>query len=103
MNHDFTFDFEWRDVAACTSFEQDLFFPAGETGRAAADIDKAKGICGDCPAQMECLDYAVTTGQRFGVWGGTDENERRLLRRRWVAAQRNRESVDFVGWLSRAS
>lgn len=93
----------WRQEAACLSHASDLFFPAGETGQAVHVIAMAKEICRDCPVGSECLFYAVSTGQRFGIWGGTDENDRRRLRRRWVATRGAAEEVDLVGWLSKAS
>ena len=68
----------WRDAAACLSADPDLFFPpqGGATNGA-----EAKQICGGCPVQAECLDYAVTTAQKYGIWGGTNERERREIRK----------------------
>ncbi len=63
------FDFEWRDLASCTVEPNGTFFPAGETGAAGLATERAKRVCGDCMVKLECLDYAVSTGQRFGVWG----------------------------------
>lgn len=93
----------WRELAACRTHDADLFFPAGETGEAALTIRLAKRICSECPVGLDCLFYAVSTGQRFGIWGGTDANDRRRLRRRWVAARGNVGEVDLIGWLSKAS
>jgi len=45
------------------------------------DIEWAKTICGACPVQPECLDFALKTRQEFGIWGGTTEDERRMLAR----------------------
>src|SRR5690606_26612296 len=68
----------WRDGAACLGVDPDLFFPpqGGATNGA-----EAKQICGGCPVQAECLDYAVTTAQKYGIWGGTNERERREIRK----------------------
>lgn len=73
----------WRQFAACSQVGPDLFFPAGSTGAAADQIDRAKTICASCPVRLPCLRFAVTTNQEFGVWGGRDTDERRNLRRRW--------------------
>ncbi|MDH3307302.1 MAG: WhiB family transcriptional regulator [Acidimicrobiia bacterium] len=100
MDDTVQFDFEWRDLAACVEHDPDLFFPAGETGPAGDQIAAAKRICADCPVALDCLYYAVTTGQRSGVWGGTDENERRMLRRKWVTAERKQVDVDLVELLA---
>lgn len=76
----------WRLAAACRDLSPELFFPVGSTGMAADRIVAAKAICADCPVRSSCLTFALTTNQEFGVWGGCDEDERRLLRRRWRAA-----------------
>jgi WhiB family redox-sensing transcriptional regulator len=52
-----------------------MFFP--ERGESTAD---AKGVCAICPVQASCLDHAMATRERFGIWGGTSERERRRLR-----------------------
>jgi len=80
-------DVPWREEAACLSYpEPDMFFATGEAG--AEEIARAKSICEGCPVRFECLLYAVETAQTYGVWGGTDADERRLIRRRWLAAMR---------------
>jgi WhiB family redox-sensing transcriptional regulator len=79
---------EWRRDAACRDVDPNLFFPVGVTGPAVAQIAAAKSICEQCPATGSCLEFAITTNQEFGVWGGTTEDERRVLRRRWRAEQR---------------
>lgn len=50
------------------------------------DTAYPKSLCGRCPVKDQCLDWAVTTGQKHGIWGGTSERERRRLRRRRPAA-----------------
>ena len=70
----------WRDDAACTHADPDLFFPIGTTGAAEAQIDAAKQICHRCPARMPCLAWALDHAVSSGVWGGTTEEERRALR-----------------------
>ena len=79
---------EWRREAACRDTDPDLFFPVGTTGNALVQIERAKEVCGECPVHRECLDYALETNQDSGIWGGTSEEERRVLRRRYVARQR---------------
>ncbi|HKY14641.1 MAG TPA: WhiB family transcriptional regulator [Microthrixaceae bacterium] len=79
---------DWRDVAACQDTDPDLFFPVGTTGPAIEQIDSAKAVCDVCDAKAPCLEFALATNQDSGVWGGTSEEERRKLRRAWVARQR---------------
>jgi WhiB family redox-sensing transcriptional regulator len=72
---------EWVHRAKCKDEDPELFFPIGTTGPAAAQIDEAKAICMQCAVRVECLDWALATGQDAGVWGGMSEEERRALRR----------------------
>ncbi|WP_306318301.1 MULTISPECIES: WhiB family transcriptional regulator [unclassified Streptomyces] len=72
---------EWLDGAACVDEDPDLFFPVGTTGPAVDDVEAAKEVCRRCPVIVECLRWAVTTGQTTGVWGGTSETERAGLLR----------------------
>jgi WhiB family redox-sensing transcriptional regulator len=76
----------WRPLAACRHVDSDLFFPAGSSGDAAKDVERAKAVCAGCPVQRPCLAFAIATNQEFGVWGGCDERERPALRRKWRAA-----------------
>lgn len=71
----------WFADAACRGADHDLFFPEGATGPARAQSDQAKAICSRCPVTSRCLQFALDTGQHYGIWGGLDEHERRALRR----------------------
>jgi WhiB family redox-sensing transcriptional regulator len=79
---------DWRVESACKDTDPDLFFPVGTTGPAIEQIEAAKAVCGICPVQSQCLEFALATNQDSGVWGGTSEDERRRLRRQWLARQR---------------
>ena len=79
---------EWRREAECRDTDPDLFFPVGTTGPAIEQIAAAKAVCDQCEAKAPCLEFALTTNQDSGVWGGTSEEERRKLRRQYVARQR---------------
>lgn len=80
---------DWRSDAVCSSEgSASLFFPVGVTGSAEVQIHEAKNVCTDCPVKSECLTFAITTNQEYGIWGGTSEEERRVLRRNWRAEQR---------------
>jgi WhiB family redox-sensing transcriptional regulator len=66
----------WMDAALCAGVDGDLFFPTrGE------DSWQAKQICRRCPVRFECLEYALAHGERYGIWGGLTERERRQIRR----------------------
>ena len=77
---------DWRVDAACRDTDPALFFPVGTTGPAVDQIASAKQVCFSCQCQDACLDFALSTNQDTGVWGGTSEEERRVIRRRLRAA-----------------
>jgi len=79
---------DWRERAACRDTDPDLFFPVGSTGPALEQIVNAKAVCTTCEAQVSCLEFALATNQESGIWGGTTEEERRKLRKAWLACQR---------------
>ena len=91
-----TFEFnteDWRQKASCRAVDPDLFFPIGTTGLALDQIEQAKAVCRSCESQAPCLEFALSTNQESGVWGGTSEEERRKLRKQWAAAQRRGNTV----------
>lgn len=86
-------DYSWRDQALCRDTDPELFFPIGTTGMALVQIERAKQVCGECEARDDCLDFALSTNQDSGVWGGLSEEERRVIRRRRAARARTRDAV----------
>jgi WhiB family redox-sensing transcriptional regulator len=79
---------EWREQGSCRTLNTAMFFPIGQTGEAEVKIARAKRVCLTCPVRQECLEFAVTTNQEYGIWGGHSEEERRVIRRQWRARQR---------------
>jgi len=69
-------ELRWQDFALCAQTDPDIFFP--EKGGSTRD---AKRVCGVCPVREECLQYAMDNDERFGIWGGLSERERRRLRK----------------------
>jgi len=71
-------DLSWQDLGECQFTDPEIFFP--ERGQPAA---AAKRICQSCAVREVCLEYALENGERFGIWGGTSEvDRRRILRAR---------------------
>lgn len=67
---------EWTLAAVCQSVDPEIFFPnKGESPNA------AKRVCDRCPVIVECLAFATAHGERYGVYGGKSERERRALAR----------------------
>lgn len=76
-------DMAWQDFANCRGADPDLFFP--ERG---ASTRTAKGICRECSVEEDCLEFAIVSSEKFGIWGALSERERRKIRReRKIAAQ----------------
>jgi WhiB family redox-sensing transcriptional regulator len=69
----------WQERALCAQTDPEAFFP--EKG---GSTREAKKVCTGCEVRAECLEYALANDERFGIWGGLSERERRKLRRRVV-------------------
>ena len=73
----------WQSRANCMGVDPDLFFP--ERG---ASTREAKEVCRGCVVRADCLEYALANGEKFGIWGGLSERERRKIRRRRALERR---------------
>ncbi|KKF02930.1 hypothetical protein WN67_06090 [Mycolicibacterium obuense] len=69
-------DEDWYERALCPQTDPDAFFP--EKG---GSTKEAKKICLGCPVKQQCLQWALDNDERFGIWGGLSERERRRLKR----------------------
>jgi WhiB family redox-sensing transcriptional regulator len=69
----------WQDQALCAQTDPEAFFP--EKG---GSTREAKRVCRSCEVRAECLEYALEHDERFGIWGGMSERERRRLKRQAV-------------------
>lgn len=69
----------WQTDALCAQTDPEAFFP--EKGGSTRD---AKKICASCEVRVQCLEYALQNDERFGIWGGLSERERRKLRKKAV-------------------
>jgi WhiB family redox-sensing transcriptional regulator len=65
----------WKDEALCAETDPEAFFP--EKG---GSTREAKRVCSGCAVQYECLQYALANDERFGIWGGLSERERRRVK-----------------------
>ncbi|GAB3296870.1 WhiB family transcriptional regulator [Epidermidibacterium keratini] len=66
---------EWQENALCAQTDPEAFFP--EKG---GSTREAKKICVGCEVKAECLEYALANDERFGIWGGLSERERRRIK-----------------------
>ena len=67
---------DWQERALCAQTDPEAFFP--EKG---GSTREAKRICLGCEVKDECLEYALAHDERFGIWGGLSERERRRLKK----------------------
>jgi WhiB family redox-sensing transcriptional regulator len=65
----------WQERALCAQTDPEAFFP--EKG---GSTREAKRVCESCEVRTECLEYALAHDERFGIWGGFSERERRKLK-----------------------
>ncbi len=79
-----TEELTWQRFANCLGVDPDLFFP--ERG---ASTREAKEVCRACVVRADCLEYAIVNGEKFGIWGGLSERERRRIRRARALANAN--------------
>mgnify|MGYP002737197095 FL=1 len=70
---------EWQERALCAQTDPEAFFP--EKG---GSTREAKRVCLSCEVRGECLEYALANDERFGIWGGLSERERRRLKKQAV-------------------
>jgi WhiB family redox-sensing transcriptional regulator len=73
----------WQRQANCMGVDPDLFFP--ERG---ASTREAKEVCRGCVVREDCLEFALNNSEKFGIWGGLSERERRRIRRRRAVERR---------------
>ena len=78
----------WRAQGACVDVDPELFFPIGTTGPAVLQVEEAKAVCAGCPVLQTCRQWALETGQEYGVSGGLSAVERRALKRREARARK---------------
>ncbi len=69
----------WQERSLCAQTDPEAFFP--EKG---GSTREAKKVCVGCEVRAECLEYALAHDERFGIWGGLSERERRKLKKRAV-------------------
>ncbi len=72
-------ELSWQERALCAQTDPESFFP--EKG---GSTREAKKVCFSCEVRDECLEYALANDERFGIWGGLSERERRRLKKRAV-------------------
>lgn len=73
----------WQQSGACRNDAAGDFYPPMHTERKherLARERRAKAVCATCPVRADCLHHAIAVDERYGIWGGLNQDERRLLR-----------------------
>lgn len=82
---------DWQELAACRRHDNTLFFGPdhgeSELEKQAREL-RAKAVCETCPVAEPCLEFAMETNQKYGIWGGLTDKERASLKRRRARARR---------------
>lgn len=82
---------EWQEDASCRQYDNTVFFGPdhgeSELEKQAREA-RAKAICQTCPVLEPCLEFAMETNQKYGIWGGLTDKERASLKRRRARARR---------------
>ncbi len=64
----------WRETGACRGIDPGIFYPGEDD-----DAEEAKGVCRGCGVRQACLEHALASREKEGVWGGATERERRRI------------------------
>ena len=64
----------WRELGACRGLDPGLFFPDEDE-----EATTAKSVCEQCAVRLVCLEHALASREKQGVWGGATERERRRI------------------------
>jgi WhiB family redox-sensing transcriptional regulator len=84
-------DINWMESALCRQTDAELWFPDRENPNPAGlirSIRAAQNVCRSCPVQTECLDYALSNNEKFGVWAGINMNTAKAHTREELRRQR---------------
>jgi WhiB family redox-sensing transcriptional regulator len=71
----------WRAASACLNSDPDMFFPVAAGTATSRQVTRALRICDGCGVRQQCLDFALRSGEKDGIWGGTTPEERIRTRR----------------------
>jgi WhiB family redox-sensing transcriptional regulator len=72
---------DWRAASACLNADPDIFFPVAVGTAASKQVSLALRLCQGCTVRQHCLDFAMQSGEKEGIWGGTTPEERIRARR----------------------
>jgi WhiB family redox-sensing transcriptional regulator len=64
----------WRQHASCRGLDPEIFYPVTDE-----EAEVAKTVCTMCPVRQPCLEHALTSREKDGIWGGATERERRRM------------------------
>ena len=73
-------EMSWRLRGACNGLEASIFYPSDDDDDPLeTNALEAKEVCASCRVRVSCLEHALASHERDGVWGGATERERRKI------------------------
>jgi len=88
---------DWRADAACKGLDPEQFFSSDDDIYTKHERQEreatAKAVCVRCDVKRDCLSYAIAAGERYGIWGGLNAQERRALVRNRTSETKAAERV----------
>lgn len=66
---------QWQDSALCAQTDPTMWYPEGK-GQGRSPAKTAKQICAECEVSAQCLESSIENVERWGIWGGLDEDQR---------------------------
>lgn len=70
-------ELRWQRDAACLDYPPNWWFPE----RYSKNSVMARGICKVCLVRRECLTFALSGNEDYGIWGGYNVHELDLYKR----------------------
>lgn len=74
---------DWEKLGLCRGKDNEIFFPDDATPMTSKKVKSAKAMCKACQVSAECLFFAISNDERFGIWGGFSPRERRAITRHY--------------------
>lgn len=62
---------DWQEEALCKN-RGNIFYSVQKGQASNYDKEAAIRLCSSCPVREQCLEYALSNGEEYGIWGGRE-------------------------------